>query len=593
MDYQSLLESLTDRECGRGELPSLGDIMTGTELRTSADNSRTQSDKLALEWRVNGAISDNNSKTSQYVVTKRIAVSTESGEDRREKEGERGEGGMERGLCRSPIELEEALRIAQDQEVATSCFFPGFCHKGGGEQNKAVEIVPSVDNWEDSGVDKTPSVPYEGFVNLEENLELGRLKIEEINLHLHGGRVKNHLRKIILSSPDQDSNLDLPVFSSLAQHESSTLANYPTKEGKRKTLKFGDFGQVVGGGLRIMCSWISGKVTVKESQKSFQMKTVIHDKTSPEGSCRVQLSKEKQPELLTNEKIEPPENNETGIVKPGTSRSEDPEFMNFDEGFQLLNASLTLIDNNKDININICKLGNKATGNQIIKYEVGQRVLDAFLNGLMGNVGRMIRIARPRNFQEGIKAAVSLVETDNRPHHQGTPKLPQAAGKPCFSCSKVKDVIRVEGNNFQKDQEQDEDGQKWQDQALFEKRDGVVYRKTNQGPTYDSKTHTSTKLLPFEIISGSRMKTPFDRRKLPSDVTNQQIVNLAEIQEIWEKLNPEAGRRTCSLHVWCFRGLGGFGVDSWPISASGLASVFDLMWKESVRRGTGRLARKE
>nr|CAD7265605.1 unnamed protein product [Timema shepardi] len=59
--------------------------------------------------------------------------------------------------------------------------------------------------------------------------------------------------------------------------------------------------------------------------------------------CRVQLSKGKQPELLTNEKIEPPDNNETGIVKPGTNESEDPEFMNVDEGFQLLNASLTLI----------------------------------------------------------------------------------------------------------------------------------------------------------------------------------------------------------------------------------------------------------
>nr|CAD7413907.1 unnamed protein product [Timema poppensis] len=39
-------------------------------------------------------------------------------------------------------------------------------------------------------------------------------------------------------------------------------------------------------------------------------------------SSIVQLSKEKQPELLTNEKIEPPENNETGIVKPGTRQSD-------------------------------------------------------------------------------------------------------------------------------------------------------------------------------------------------------------------------------------------------------------------------------
>nr|CAD7398045.1 unnamed protein product [Timema poppensis] len=43
------------------------------------------------------------------------------------------------------------------------------------------------------------------------------------------------------------------------------------------------------------------------------------------------------------------------------------------------------------------------------------------------------------------------------------------------------------------------------------------------------------------------------------------------------------------LHVWSFRGGGGFGADSWPISAFGLVSVFDLMWNESVDAGTGRL----
>nr|CAD7266964.1 unnamed protein product [Timema shepardi] len=40
-----------------------------------------------------------------------------------------------------------------------------------------------------------------------------------------------------------------------------------------------------------------------------------------------------------------------------------------------------------------------------------------------------------------------------------------------------------------------------------------------------------------------------------------------------------------SLHVWSFRGGGGFGADSRPICAFGLASVFDLICEESVRRG--------
>nr|CAD7576575.1 unnamed protein product [Timema californicum] len=45
--------------------------------------------------------------------------SIESGEDRSEKGGERGEGGTEWGLCWSPIELKEASRIVQVEEVAT------------------------------------------------------------------------------------------------------------------------------------------------------------------------------------------------------------------------------------------------------------------------------------------------------------------------------------------------------------------------------------------------------------------------------------------------------------------------------------------
>nr|CAD7449008.1 unnamed protein product [Timema bartmani] len=56
--------------------------------------------------------------------------------------------------------------------------------------------------------------------NFEHNLmELGRLALEEVNLHFYGGRVKNHLGKTTPSSPDRDSNLDLPVLGSRAQHD--------------------------------------------------------------------------------------------------------------------------------------------------------------------------------------------------------------------------------------------------------------------------------------------------------------------------------------------------------------------------------------
>nr|CAD7258608.1 unnamed protein product [Timema shepardi] len=47
---------------------------------------------------------------------------------------------------------------------------------------------------------------------------IGKVELEEVNPHLHGGRVQNHLEKTIPSSPDRDLNLDLPVLSSRAQH---------------------------------------------------------------------------------------------------------------------------------------------------------------------------------------------------------------------------------------------------------------------------------------------------------------------------------------------------------------------------------------
>nr|CAD7577547.1 unnamed protein product [Timema californicum] len=49
----------------------------------------------------------------------------------------------------------------------------------------------------------------------------GKVELEEVNPHLRGGRVENHLGK---TSPDRDSNLDLPVLSSRAQHDKRPLS---------------------------------------------------------------------------------------------------------------------------------------------------------------------------------------------------------------------------------------------------------------------------------------------------------------------------------------------------------------------------------
>nr|CAD7569538.1 unnamed protein product [Timema californicum] len=47
---------------------------------------------------------------------------------------------------------------------------------------------------------------------------IGKVELEEVNPHLRGGRVENHLGKTTPSSPDRDSNLNLPVLSDRAHH---------------------------------------------------------------------------------------------------------------------------------------------------------------------------------------------------------------------------------------------------------------------------------------------------------------------------------------------------------------------------------------
>nr|CAD7393459.1 unnamed protein product [Timema cristinae] len=50
-------------------------------------------------------------------------------------------------------------------------------------------------------------------------LNITQVELKEVNPHLRGGRVENHLGKTTPSSPDRDSNLDLPILSSRAQHD--------------------------------------------------------------------------------------------------------------------------------------------------------------------------------------------------------------------------------------------------------------------------------------------------------------------------------------------------------------------------------------
>nr|CAD7256149.1 unnamed protein product [Timema shepardi] len=60
---------------------------------------------------------------------------------------------------------------------------------------------------------------YALSTNYSHGLGLGKVELEEVNLHVRGGRVENHLGKTTPSSPDRNSNLDLPVLSIRAQHD--------------------------------------------------------------------------------------------------------------------------------------------------------------------------------------------------------------------------------------------------------------------------------------------------------------------------------------------------------------------------------------
>nr|CAD7454959.1 unnamed protein product [Timema tahoe] len=60
--------------------------------------------------------------------------------------------------------------------------------------------------------------------------------VEKVNLHLHGGRVENHLGETTPFPPERDSNLNLLVLGSISQHETSALANYATERSQEPHL---------------------------------------------------------------------------------------------------------------------------------------------------------------------------------------------------------------------------------------------------------------------------------------------------------------------------------------------------------------------
>nr|CAD7405877.1 unnamed protein product [Timema poppensis] len=77
-----------------------------------------------------------------------------------------------------------------------------------------LEEIASIEILEECGYD-VPASKLETITTYRQVL----LGTEEVNPHLRGGRVENHLGKTTPSSPNRDSNLDLPVLSSRVQHD--------------------------------------------------------------------------------------------------------------------------------------------------------------------------------------------------------------------------------------------------------------------------------------------------------------------------------------------------------------------------------------
>nr|CAD7401597.1 unnamed protein product [Timema cristinae] len=93
-------------------------------------------------------------------------------------------------------------------------------YNGGQEKNSKAR---SYDYRMNIAIGSTTSYYPFGLYALSTNhangFGIGKVELEEVNPHLRGGIVENHLGKTTPCSPDRDSNLDLPVLRSRAQHD--------------------------------------------------------------------------------------------------------------------------------------------------------------------------------------------------------------------------------------------------------------------------------------------------------------------------------------------------------------------------------------
>nr|CAD7576779.1 unnamed protein product [Timema californicum] len=106
---------------------------------------------------------------------------------------------------------------------------------------------------------------------------IGKVELEKVNPRLRGGRVENNLGKTTPSSPDRDSNLDLPVLSSRAAQHDKSVSQLRHRGGNWEGCNRGS---------EPAFAW-------KESGKPFREKNLVHPteiRTSISPSSAVELN---------------------------------------------------------------------------------------------------------------------------------------------------------------------------------------------------------------------------------------------------------------------------------------------------------------
>jgi hypothetical protein len=79
-----------------------------------------------------------------------------------------------------------------------------------------------------------------------------------------------------------------------------------------------------------------------------------------------------------------------------------------------------------------------------IRFEADQRALDAFLNGLPGELGRQCRLATPESFEEAIRVAIRVREAERTPGDAPVARrvFRTPNGRACFNCGQSGHFMR-------------------------------------------------------------------------------------------------------------------------------------------------------